>query len=411
MLLLLVSSCKDDETQTLVLHTPQQENNRIILNWEQANVSGFQYYMVMRSSDKRTYATINDIVTPTSDAFHKEITTFEDHSYPLGVDTLYYKIMAVGDEIASSKNLCYAIKHPAMFLNGDFRDLYYVAESNKISVLTRDSDYKYKLKAFDCRTGEFSSGEINVDLSSSGNWYFWGEYNGNTEFYNYDSSQTLYVYDASTLQFLTSLQAPSSVWYDPFVSNNKGMIYIYRYSRLYLINRKTGIFTSHYCQNYVSPNKLYYNSKDNKLYAVNYDKIQTFNLDDEGNVVGEEVYTINNNSWSTPLHIENSSLFAIYTNSGDIKFLDMDTKTLHNTDLKNYPILALFHNNVLYISDSEHLGIGSTPYIYRFSADNFKLINTISTRVTPTKFTTDNEYLYFIGRYGYEGYLLDKIKL
>jgi len=32
-------------------------------------------------------------------------------------------------------------------------------------------------------------------------------------------------------------------------------------------------------------------------------------------------------------------------------------------------------------------------------------------RVTPLKFMTDNEYLYFFGQYDYNNFIIDKIKL
>jgi len=405
-LLLLVSSCKDDEPKTLTLHTPQQVDNVITLNWEQANISGFQYYMVMRSSDQQHYDVINDIATPTSDAFRKEITSFDDRTYPLGIDTLYYKIMAVGNETLSSKNVCYPIENPVKFLKEQVRDMYYVKESNKFSVLLYDNpSYQIKLKTFDLKTGQFSSNEATIDLSSSGCWYFWGEYNGKTEFYNYDSDWTMYVYNASTLQQVASLQTPIYVWYDPSISNNKGIVYIYSGYYLYLISRTTGTLTQYQPTSYFDANRLYYNSKDNKLYVVDYysSHIRTFNLDNSGNVTGEETYTIGNDYSSQLLYIENSSLFIVSTNSG-VKILDMNTKTLYNTDLTQIPNLALLNNNVLYVSSN-----GNS--IYQLSVGDFKLIKTIPVRVTPLKFMTDNEYLYFFGQYDYNNFIIDKIKL
>jgi hypothetical protein len=61
-------------------------------------------------------------------------------------------------------------------------------------------------------------------------------------------------------------------------------------------------------------------------------------------------------------------------------------------------------NAVLYATNN-------TRNIYLLSAGDFTLIKTIPARVVPEKFTVDTEYLYFIGQYEYESYLLDKIKL
>jgi hypothetical protein len=399
--LLLVSSCKDDVPQVLNLHTPQEVDNTIILNWEQATVSGFEYYMVMRASDGQHYEVINDISTPTSNAFRKEITVFEDRTYPIA-DSLYYKIMAVGDEIVSSRDICYKIENPARLLNGNFIDLYYVEETGKISAISYENGYGYKLKVFDLETGQFSSNEATIDLSSSGCWYFWGKYNGKTEFYNYDSDWTLYVYDASTVQQLATLNTPSSVWYEPFTSNNKGTIYIFDYY-LYLINRATGTYTTYQPENYCYADDLYYDSKENKLYAVDYGRILTFSLNEAGEVIEEEIYQLENIS-STPLYIENSSSFVVATYSG-IKIFDMNTKTFHNTELTQIPRLILLKNNILYASDNY------SRNIYQLSADNFTLIKSTPVRVTPVKMVAGNEYLYIIGQYDYERYLLEKIKL
>ncbi len=403
MLLLSISSCEDDEYQKLVLQTPQQDGNTIILNWEQTNVSGFRYYMVMRSSDKRQYDVINDISTPTSDAFHKEITTFEDHNYPLEANTLFYKIVAVGDEMVSSPNLCYEITNSAMLVKGNLIDLHYMDESNKISILYRDGEYwQYKLKTLDCNTGSLSSNETVINLASSSDWYFWGKYNGKTEFYHYDGNLRVYVYDASNPQIPTILQAPYYLWYNSFTCNNKGMIYTYEHNKLHLLHRGSETLTQYHPKNYFYAEKLYYNSKDNKLYAVYNNIVQAFDLDDNGNVTGEKIQTLSSPNLT---YIENSSLFLVYENSGGIKFFDMETGISHNTDLQSYfPYIALQHNNIIYIS-------GNNSSIYRLSAENFKIINSTILRVTPRKVTISNDYLYFIGQYKHNNWILDKIKL
>ena len=404
-ILLLVSSCEKDKPQTLVLHTPQQVDNTIVLNWEQANISGFEYYMVMRSSDRKRYDIINDIVTPTSDAFRKEITTFEDCTYPLNVDTLYYKIMAVGKETRSSQGLCYRIERPVRLVKGNnIQNVHYVDETNKLSVLLYDysTGYRHILNNFDLETGQFSSNAVSVNLSYSTSWYFWGKCNGKTEFYNYNDGY-IYVYDASTVQQVASLQTPF-IWYAPYTTNNKGIIYIYRDNYLYLINRITGEYTQYQSTNYISANNLYYDSENNKLYAVGYDgRIQTFILDNDGNVTGEEMYS-SGYSYYNLLYIENSSLFVVRTNS-DIKILDMNTKTFHNTDLTQMPNVILLNNNVLYASNN------SSNSIYQLSVENYTFIKSTPVRVVPMKFFINNGYLYFWGQYSSYSYILDKIKI
>jgi len=405
-LLLLAVSCNKNESQTLVLHTPQQIYNTIILNWEQASVSDFEYYMVVRSSDQNRYEIINDIVTPTSNAFRKEITTFEDRSYPLDVDILYYKIMAVGKTIQSSQSLCYQIENPVRLIKGNIQDVHYIDEANKLSVLLYDYSEGHRtfLKTFDLETGQFSSNEAPVYLSTSTSWCYWGKYNGKTEFYNYGSIYTngnIYVYDVSTLQQVASIETPY-IGYGPYTVNNKGIIYVHSDYYLYLFSRITGKYTQYQSANYYDSIWLYYNSKDNKLYAVG-NRIQTFILDDNGNVKGDEMYTIENLNYF-PLYIENSSLFVVSSNSG-IKILDMNTKTFHNTGLSRMPNVVLLNNNVIYAADTY-------SQIYKLSAGNYTLIETIPARVVPNKFFVNNGYLLFFGRFPNSvTYILDKIKL
>ena len=398
-LLLLVSSCEKDKPQTLVLHAPQQVDNTIVLNWEQANISDFEYYMVMRSADRKEYEIINDIVTPTSDAFRREVTTFEDRTYPLGIDSIYYKIMAVGKDIQSSQGLCYRIEQPVRFLKGNIRDVHFIDETNKVSVLLYDNGYK--LKIFDLETGQFSSNAAQIDLSYSTSWYLWGENNEKNELYNYHND-IIYVYDLSTLQQVTTLHPPF-IWYAPCTVNNKGIIYFYYDNYLYLLNRITGDYTQYQLIDNFYANHLNYNPKDNKLYARNDVRIQIFILDNNGNVTDEVMYTMEYNYYNLK-YVENSSLFVVSIGS-DHKILDLNTKILHNTSLTRMPNIIILNDSYLYVTDQ------SSRNIYQLSAENYSIIKTIPVRVVPEKFFVSNGYLYFFGQYEYDTYIIDKIKI
>ena len=407
-LLLLVSSCKKDKLQTLVLHTPQQVENTIVLNWEQANISDFKYYLIWRSSDGFSYTVINDI-TPTSDAYHRGITTFVDNTYPPGKNNFCYKINAVGEvNKLESQFTCYQIEHLIPLLKGTLQDAHYIDETNKVSVIV--NDYGYKLKAFDLETEQYSLKETQISLHSSSSWCLWGKYNGKTELYNYDSDWTIYVYEASTLQQIASIQL-AHFGPDPFAINNTGMIYRHSSSDLHLISRITHECTLYQPTNIFFANRLYYNSKDNLLYAINvykifYDdfKIQTFILDDNGNVTGEEMYSIDLDLDNYPLYIEKSSLFAVSTSSG-IKILDMNTKTYHNTNLTRIPNLILLDNSYLYTYDQ------SSRSINQLSAENYSLIKSIPLRLVPVKFFVNNGYLFYFGQHDKDYHIFEKIKL
>ena len=403
---MLAISCKNDLTLTLVLHTPQQVDNSIVLSWEQPEISGFKYYMVMCASDGQNFKIINDILTPASEAFNKEICTFTDNSYPLENDTLYYKVMAVGDKTVSSKNILFCNENKIPIIKGRFTDMYFIEEENKISVVGYGDDYQDKLQVFDLQSGDFLSYTKNVYMSSSCCWLTWGHYNGKTEAYHYPSNNTIVCYDAATTQKTATITIPD-MCYDPYTTNNKGIIYIHRYY-LYLINRATNNYTQYQpTYDIYWPDYLYYNSKDNKLYSVdcNYGEIQTFNLNENGSVINDEIFQTNN-KYSTPIFIENSSLFIVNINEEN-KILDMNTKTYHNTDLSSYyyyDIRAILANNSIYVTNG-------TNKIYKISTVDYKITQTITLRATPKKLFVVNGYLYYFGEYNYNSYILDKIKL
>ena len=411
-ILLFAVSCKDDFPQMLVLHIPQQIDNSIILNWEQSEIPGFRYYMVMRASDGKNYNVINDITAPTSDAFRKEITTFTDNTYPLEVDTLYYKIMAVGNETVSSKNVFFRNESKVHIVKGNVIDIHCLEDMNRISVITYDYNYERKLRVFDMQSGLFLPNEATIDLSSSGCWYLWGKYNGKTEFFNYDSDWTMYVYDAATARLITSLRTPSYVWYDSYTTNNKGMIYIYS-SRLYLLNRETGTTTQYQPINHMYwADFLHYDSNNNKLYAIdemNYGRIITFNFNSDGSVASDDAFIINENS-GTPIFIENSSLFIVNTN-GQWKILNMNTQMY-------YPIEWSFTSGY-YSSETKAVLANNNIYFYngsnkifQISTTDYKIVKTHILRTEHLKqMVVANSYLYYLGYYYNDGYLLNKIKL
>jgi hypothetical protein len=402
-------SCKDDTPRMLTLHTPQQVDNSIVLTWEQPDISGFRYYMVMRASDGQNYNPINDITTPTSDAFRKEITSFTDYTYPLEADTLYYKIIAFGNDAMSSDNVLFRNKNKVSLLTGSFMDMFYIEEANKISIVTYSSASPYNiLKVFDLQSGQFLPNEAGIYLSSSCTWIMWGHYNGKTEAYHYPSNNTIVCYNAATTQQMATIAIPE-LCYDPYTTNHKGMIYVCSSNYLYLINRATGNYTRYqlttrtYWINY-----LYYNPKDNKLYALFNDSnnnLMIFNLNDDDSVVNDEVFQIADNT-STPVFIENSSLFIVNIN-GQVKILDMNNRTYHTTDLTNllsYNIKTVLANNSIYLS-------AGTNQIYKISTADYKTSDIFTLRVVPQKMFIVDGYLYYFGEYGNNSIMMDKIRL
>ena|SRR5665647_1645095 len=133
--LLLLVSCKDD-IQTVQISTATQNGNEITLKWTPSNVAGFKYYRIMRASDGQHFSTINNVDSVGSDAFNKNITSYIDASFPY-VDSVIYKIMAFGDDIISSPNICVHIKKPIV-ISQTIQNAYILSGENKMLVFGYD---------------------------------------------------------------------------------------------------------------------------------------------------------------------------------------------------------------------------------------------------------------------------------
>ena len=406
---LLLFSCKNEEIISIILNTPQQVGSTIILTWEKTDIKGFEYYMVMRSSDKQHYNVINDITNKSSDAYKIDITAFTDSDYPLEADTLYYKIMAVRNgKTATSQVICYKVENKIKLFSGDFKDMHYISETNQISVISNDysTDYQTRLNIFDLQTENFLPNKAIIDLSYSNCWYFWSKYNEKTEFYNFDGNDKIYVYNAATNQKVASLHL--SIWfgYSPFAANNKGQIYIYDAHRLYIINRTTGTHTTYQTDKYVYSKYLYYNSNENKLYAIGENGYHILSLNEQGNVVNEELHNFPANiDIYSVLLIENTSLILAHFNN-DVKIFDLKNKSLYSTDLQYY-----YYNRACMVENKIYVSYYYDNKICQISTTDYKITKNYSIRVSPISFFVVNDYLYYLGEYGYKTYIFDKIKI
>lgn len=402
ILLVVISSCKDDTSPILTLQTPEQIDNEVILKWDVMQVPGFQYYMVMRASDGKNYNVINDIVNKSSDAYDQNITTFSDTSFPF-TDSLYYKIIAVGDEMVSSGDYLIRVKKPLM-LPGDISNVSYMPEENKILVFGYESSKGYTLKLYDFTNYQLIN-STSINLTTTGSSVFFGKYNGKYECYFYNSwNSKFYVYDALTLQKTDSMNYWNS--YATFFSNDNGLIYANSGSySTHIIDRQSMTYTYYNGNKYIR--YLFYNKEENKLFGTgSYDNwIVKFDLDESGNIVGENLFSLN--SYADPMFVENSNLFLQnYNSSYILNFYDTDTGEQHNLDLSSSVYLNNLYKkfNVIYA-----FAIYSNT-VYCISATDFSLIKTIKTRVSPQKLFSDENYLYLVGQYDGNS-IVDKIRL
>jgi len=396
--LFLIVGCKD-EIRTVQSLTAIQNGNEITLKWTPTSISGFKYYRIMCASDGQHFSTINNVDSVGSDAFNKDITTYADSNFPY-VDSVYYKIMAFGDEIISSPNVCIHIKKPTM-ISESITNAYVMPDESKLLVFGSNGSNSY-MYLYDYSTNTLIN-KIRINVTTTGSVIFFGKYNGKYEFYFFDSwNDKLNIYDGLTLTPIASMAYWSG--YPMFSVNNNGTIYSNNGSSyISIISRKDLTTTAYQGINYVE--QLYYMNANNKLLGLYSNKIVLYTLDDKGNITAENFKSFNYSTY--PIFIENSNL-VYWGNQGSRKIINTDNwqenvLTVSNNVSKEFTILYSAKNVIYACTSAENK-------LYCFSMTDFKLIKTINIRFIPTKFLSDSDYLFF---YGYTNGLniIDKIKL
>jgi hypothetical protein len=398
--LFLLAGCKDD-IQTVQFSTAVQDGNEITLKWTPSDMSGFKYYRIMRADDGLHFNTINNVDSVGSDAFDKNICTYTDSNFPY-VDSVYYKIIAFGDEIISSPNLCVHINKP-ITISENISNAYVMPDEKKILVFGYNGSSSY-MYLYDYVTNKLIN-KMRLDVYSSGSTVFFGKYNNKYEFYFFDSwNDKIEIYNGLTLTKITDM----SYWgnYPMFATNNNGTIYSNdESSYTYLINRKNLTTTTYQGATYIE--KLYYMNVNNKLLGTTsyYNKVVVYALGDTGNITSEYIKNISYSS--NPVYVENSNL--IYCGNNGIKKI-INTDTWQENTL---PFPDNVDNEFMYLYSAKNVIYACTGYenkLYCYSMTDFKLIKTINLRFVPTKLLSDSNYLFFCGYYN-GSYIIDKIKL
>jgi len=397
-LVILLVGCKD-QIQTVQLSSAIQNGNEITIKWMPANISGFKYYRIMRASDGQHFSTINDADSVGSDAYNRNITTFTDTSFPY-VDSVYYKIMAFGDEIISSQNILVHIKKPIQ-ISESIENAYIIPGENKMLVYGFNGSNSF-MYLFDYTTNELIK-KATINVYSSNSAVFFGNYNGKSEYYFFDSwNDRLNIYDGLTL----TPNASMAFWngYSVFTTNNNGNLYSTNGSySINLINRQNLVTTTYQSSNYI--NQLYYISADNTLLGLYYNKIVLYSLNYNGDITSENYKNFNYSGYS--IYIGNSNL--IYCG-------DTGSRIILNTNNWQENVLSIPNNvykEFTFLYSAKNVIYACTNYenkLYCFSMTDFKLIKTIEIRFIPIKLLSDSNYLFFYGSSNGIN-IIDKIKL
>lgn len=393
---LFLVSCKDDEVVLINVEQIIETELGISITWTNPHVEGFRFYQVMRSADGLNYSVINTISDKSSDAYKQNCTSFTDLSFPF-VDSLYYKVIAVGDESVSSENVLIRIKKPLVF--------YYVIGqmaaipgTDKITLTYYNSGYK--LAVADLSTNKVVK-EVGIDNIDSYDYLFCRAYKGQPEIYHYNlNNSKVYVYDANTmdLKFITPYRYLSN----PKIEVDKnGNIYMFSKSSssIFSVSRDgvTKLFNS--------PTTIYdisYDSISNKLKAVTTSAILNLNLAVDGTIT--EGGSINIPSYLYYSILDNTNY--IYRKETSYTSL-YDCNTAVTKQLNNSVPIAniIFSNGYLYC-----LPTNNSKFIYCYDANTLEFVRTIEFREQIRLMCISHNYLY-VGGYYNSSYVVERKEL
>lgn len=388
----------DEESVTKQLNVEEayESNASVVLKWTNPNISGFSHYQIMRAYSGGGYSVINDINDKTSDAYAQSVTTYTDNSYPL-VDSVYYKIIAIGDEVISSENICVKVSKPVIFSN----QIYKMASiSGTDNVVATYYDNGYKLGVIDMDTKSVET-EISISYPSSDDCLSTGVYNGNKELYYWSGhTDKLYIYDASTLENIRTTSGYYYFSYPEIVNDANGNIYVFisGSSYFYSYNRTTDSFTQTYTYQYNYG--MRYDSVSNTLGMLGASSIITYDLSSDGTATKSKTQTVTESSSNSYIDGTNLVYQQNTTNTNIYNPNSGEQNSLNNT----------INFSKIYYKNGYFYCTFGTNIIYCYNADTYEFVKKISIRIYVTELYFSNSYLYYTGSYnGY--YIIDRQSL
>jgi hypothetical protein len=295
--------------------------------------------------------------------------------------------------------MCIHIKKPFSF-DQPITNAYIIPDSQKALIFTGYSDGQMSL--YNYTTGLIEN-KLNIHVETTGSQFGYGKYNGNYEFYFFDSwNDKITIYNALTMNQVGVLSISAS--YPNIISDKNGNIFIYSIyysSYITIINRDQLLKTNYYYNYYFC--SLKYNKDKNTILAICSSQFVEFNLDVHGNMTPLSTRVIPN--YQNNQFIENSDL--IYRgNSGSMKVVNTNTwqeYTLKDENNAYFEFTVLYSkNNILYAARNNSI------YCYRTS--DLSLLKIINVRFSPTQFLSDEHNLFFYGN-NYSQSILDNIVL
>lgn len=396
---ILIVACNDNDIKIINVQATETEEG-ITVEWSKPDITGFKFYQIMRSSDGKTYSVINSISDKTSDSYKSNVTTFVDYTYPFA-DSLYYKVIAVGDESVSSENILVKTNKP-FIVNNQIYSLSAMPKTDNVAFTYYNNGYKLALGNLSTKK---ITKEISVNYLSSSDYLTNGKYNNQPEiyYYSYDNYK-LYVYDANTL----TVKFNSNYCY---LSNAN--IQVGKNGILYMMSRSSGSIYSlnrqSVQQTFNTSTTIYdmkYDSVSNTLIALGSTSVLTYNLGTDGTITAAGSVSIPTYSYYS--FIQNTNyLYRKETLNTTIYDYSTGISTSLNNDVSFKSID--YKNGYFYC-----VPYSSSNVIYCYNASTFALHKKITFRQQVGVVSFDNNYIYFAGYYNsnYSStYIIDRKEL
>lgn len=393
---LFLVSCKDDEVTFINVEQIVETESGVTITWTKPDVVGFKFYQIMRSSDGVSYSVINSISDTKSEAYNQFYTNFTDISYPF-VDSLYYKIIAVGDESVSSENILIKIKKPLVLYN-PINYMAAVPGTDKVAFTYYNSGYK--LAIADMSTSKIIK-EISIDNIDSYDYLSCGSYKGQPEIYRYSyDNYEVRAYDANTLDL--KYVSPYCYLSNPKIQVDKnGNIYMFSKSssRINSVSRDGIVKTFNTLS---TTYDISYDSISNTLKALGVSAISNLNLAVDGTITTGGSITIPSYLYYS---IVDNTNYIYRKETSYTPVYDCNTATAKQLNNSISFATILFKNGYFYC-----LPTNGAKLIYCYSANTFDLVKMIEFREQIRLMSINNNYLYVSGSYN-GSYIVERKEL
>ncbi|MFM2293285.1 MAG: hypothetical protein RIS29_3098 [Bacteroidota bacterium] len=362
----LLFSCKDEVVYVLDLESVTNTDESISIHWGDPKIDKFNFYQVMRSTDGKSFSIISTINSALN-------TTFTDNNFPL-VDSLIYKVVAVGSNTISSKNLTIKLGKKTI-LNMLPNCIAAIPGQNKIVMTTNNNGYQLSVFDLDTKTVQKA---ISINYYSDYNYFITGKYNGESELYYYEGyNNKVTIYNASTLESKMYYYIGYMYSNPEMTTDKNGNIYLCSSSGSYIhsFNRQNST-QSTYVSNGVKDIK--YDSISNTLLAVSSSYLYTYDLSATGTLTLKSTKSIPYNSSYT--FVENGNYLFDSNNYPSISVYDYVSGSSY-TLTNSYPLKKIYYKNgYFYAINSNYSSSYMSNAISCYQVSNMQLKKSITTK-------------------------------